>query len=389
MKYLLKDICNISAGGDVPKGHYSLTKSSIYSVPIYSNGIENEGLYGYTDKAAITDEAITISARGTIGITFRRTKPYYPIVRLISLIPKKSDINLDYLYYALKLYRFKKDGSVQQQLTVPMVGVCEVDLPDLPTQKRIASVLSNIDRKIALNRAMNEELEQTARDLYDYWFLQFDFPDANGKPYRSSGGKMVYNPQLKREIPEGWEVKNIFSAVNVLYGYPFATEFFAKAETIVPVVRIRDILEGKTSAYSTEVVDDKYLLKEGDVLIGMDGNFHMNYWHTHTDYLNQRCLRLRPYAESSVSSLQVLFETMPIIKAREKSIKGSTVAHLSDKDIKSMYIVVPKETETFLPRKHFDAIMQQSISNRNEILHLTSLRNELLPLLMNGQVTIE
>ena len=91
-----------------------------------------------------------------------------------------------------------------------------------------------------------------AKLLYDYWFVQFDFPNEEGKPYKSSGGKMVWNEKIKREIPIDWEILPLFDAVSVQYGFPFATEQFTEEETDVPVVRIRDILEGTTSSYSLE-----------------------------------------------------------------------------------------------------------------------------------------
>ena len=98
-----------------------------------------------------------------------------------------------------------------------------------------------------------------AKQLYDYWFVQFDFPDENGRPYKSSGGKMIWNEKLKREIPENWKVKSIFEELDIQYGYPFSTELFTTKETSIPVVRIRDIIANTVSAYSTENTDSKYL----------------------------------------------------------------------------------------------------------------------------------
>lgn len=207
-KYKLGEICNIIAGGDAPQ-NTTKDKTSANLIPVYSNGMDNEGLYGYTDKARITSPSYTISARGTIGVSFLRKTPYVPIVRLLSVIPKKEGISLEYLYYYSKLFEFKRDGSVQQQLTVPMLSEIIVNLPSFLIQKKIATVLSSLDEKIVLNKKMNQKLEAMAKHLYDYWFVQFDFPDKKGKPYKSSGGKMAWNEQLKRVIPEGWEVKPI------------------------------------------------------------------------------------------------------------------------------------------------------------------------------------
>lgn len=245
-----------------------------------------------------------------------------------------------------------------------------------------------IKAKIDLLNQINRNLEAIARQLYDYWFVQFDFPDENGRSYKSSGGKMVWNEKLKREIPDGWEVVNLFDGVEVQYGFPFSTELFVEDETAIPVVRIRDILNGTTSAFSTEIADSKYKLAKGDLLIGMDGNFHMNLWSDDKAYLNQRSVRIRRKEDNQISALQVLFEIAPYIKAKEQNAKGSTVGHLSDKDLKGIWLLSPSSNTHFVPALTFGNIAAKLISNRNEIAALTAQRDELLPLLMNGQVSV-
>lgn len=242
---------------------------------------------------------------------------------------------------------------------------------------------------IIYKRLLNQNLEAMAKQLYDYWFVQFDFPNEEGKPYKSSGGLMTWNDLLKREIPATWNVVNIFDAVNVRYGFPFATENFTEEATSTPIVRIRDILEGTISAYSLEETDEKYKLQEGDLLVGMDGNFHMNYWHDNTAYLNQRCVRFRMKDDSTISAIQTYYNIQPYIKAKETNAKGSTVGHLSDKDLKELYVIEPQNTNKFHPRVFFDSMLIQMVKNKQQILELTKQRDELLPLLMNGQITIE
>ena len=300
-----------------------------------------------------------------------------------------------FAYYLISSETVKKQLSAAAQQTKirhtspDKIKDCVVWIPDLKEQKHIASILSDLDKKIALHRAINQNLEALAKQLYDYWFVQFEFPNEEGKPYRSSGGLIVWNEKLKREIPEGWKVLPLFDAVSVQYGFPFATEHFTEEETSVPIVRIRDILEGTTSAFSLEKADEKYHLNEGDVLVGMDGNFHMNFWHDNIAYLNQRCVRLRPHSDSTISSIQILHSIKPYIKAKEQNAKGSTVGHLSDKDLKGLFLVKPLNTETFNPRKILDGLLELVIENKRQILFLTKQRDELLPLLMNGQVIIE
>lgn len=224
-----------------------------------------------------------------------------------------------------------------------------------------------------------------AKQLYDYWFVQFDFPNEEGKPYKSSGGKMVWNDKLKREIPDGWSAKSIFDEMSVQYGFPFSTDDFTEEVTNIPVVRIRDILDNTISAYSHEETDDKYRLNEADLLIGMDGNFHMNYWIDNIAYLNQRSVRLRSKQNSNVSIVQARYDIEPYIKAKEQRAKGSTVGHLSDKDLKELKVMVCPNRRM---RDALDSLLYRIIANRKENLCLTKQRDELLPLLMNGQVSV-
>ena len=252
-------------------------------------------------------------------------------------------------------------------------------------RKDIGKFITDIESKIAVNRQINDNLEVMAKQLYDYWFVQFDFPNEEGKPYKSSGGKMVWNDKLKREIPDGWSAKSIFDEMSVQYGFPFSTEDFTEEVTNIPVVRIRDILDNTISAYSHEETDDKYRLNEADLLIGMDGNFHMNYWIDNIAYLNQRSVRLRSKHNSNVSIVQARYDIEPYIKAKEQRAKGSTVGHLSDKDLKELKVMVCLNRRM---RDALDSLLYRIIANRKENLCLTKQRDELLPLLMNGQVSV-
>jgi type I restriction enzyme S subunit len=305
-------------------------------------------------------------------------------------------IDPSFCYYLLPSSQVKKQLAVGSQQTKirhtspDAIKNCIVDIPDIEQQRKIGKLLDSITAKIDENRKQNVILEKMSKQLYDYWFVQFDFPDENGRPYKSSGGKMVWNETLKREIPEGWEVKPIFDELDITYGYPFSTDLFTDVPTNKPLIRIRDILEGTISAYTTEEVSDKYRLQEGDVLVGMDGNFHMNYWHNNTTYLNQRCVRLRPRHDSNITSIQIFYGIQPYIKAKEKTTKGSTVGHLSDKDMKGLFILKANDSTQADERKcELDNLLKKTISNRKEMLQLQSIRSYLLPLLMTGQAKLK
>ena len=283
--------------------------------------------------------------------------------------------------YAQKYFEANASGSGQRYtLTDTLVKEMPIPLPDINIQRKIGDIPSYIDRKIENNNKVNAELESMAKTIYDYWFLQFEFPNEDGKPYKSSGGKMVWNEELKREIPEGWEVQSIFQCMDTTYGLPLSTDSFTENEGI-PVIRIRDILENTISAYTTENVEERYLTEEKDLLIGMDGNFHMNFWAKKGDCVNQRIFRIRD--KDKVSALQIYYEIAPVIKAREANVARSTVGHLSDKDFKSMNILI-SNNETI--HTTFTMLLDEICKNKKENQELTSLRDFLLPMLMNGQV---
>ncbi|MGV0936180.1 restriction endonuclease subunit S [Empedobacter falsenii] len=293
-------------------------------------------------------------------------------------------------YYLIKSFNLNKFqiGSSQPLLTQTILYNINITFPKSEIiQQKIASVLLALDDKIELNNKINAELEAMAKTLYDYWFVQFDFPNEEGKPYKSSGGKMVYNETLKREIPEGWEVENLFEVSKVQYGFPFSTDFFNDKENGVPVIRIRDILNNSISNYSTqEDIDEKYLIEKGDVLVGMDGNFHINYWSKDNCYLNQRVVMIK---QTILPSIILRYQIEPYIQLREKSVSRTTVGHLSDKDLKAINLLVPSNKILEHTKAIFKSYLEKIISNKEQNQELVQLRDWLLPMLMNGQVTVE
>ena len=384
------DLIRLTLGNfDYANGGFKLNTSKdnlYYSGPVADNFILNEG-------DIITP--MTEQTPGLLGSTARIPESgKYIQSQDVGLVTCDEEmIDKDFCYYLLPSEIVKKQlaaGAQQTKIrhTSPdKIEACTVFVPMPKEQKKIGKLLSTIDKLIDLKRKKNVTLQSMAKQIYDYWFVQFDFPNEDGNPYKSSGGKMRWNEKLKREIPKGWDEINLFEGVDVLYGFPFATEFFTDDPKCKPVVRIRDIIEGKNSIFSSETIDEKYLLKEKDAVIGMDGNFHINIWHRNDTYLNQRCVRLREKNDNNISILQVFFAIKPYLNAKEKVTKGSTVGHLSDKDLKAFYLVNPKS----LSKEALDmltSIVEEMIYSRKEINELQSLRDYLLPLLMNGQVKI-
>ena len=175
-------------------------------IPVYGGN----GILGFSNKANMTKGIIIGRVGAFCGSVNISREPCWVSDNAIKTIPNDK-IDIEYAFYLLKHLNLNTYhlGSSQPMMTQEILKEIAFPIPDLPTQKKIADVLSCIDDKIALNNKTNSELENMAKTVYDYWFTQFDFPDANGNPYKSSGGKMEYNQVLKREIPAGWEVKQL------------------------------------------------------------------------------------------------------------------------------------------------------------------------------------
>ena len=147
----------MSAGGDKPK-NVSQTKTDLFQYPIYSNGLSDEGLYGFTDKPKIVEESVTVSARGTIGFVCLRHIPYVPIVRLVTLVPKAEIISAKYLYLYLKQVHITGTGTTQQQLTVPNFQKTEILVPTQKIMSQFTDILEPIFKKLWANQIENEEM---------------------------------------------------------------------------------------------------------------------------------------------------------------------------------------------------------------------------------------
>ena len=375
-EYKLSQLLEIKNGKDhkeLPNGDY----------PVFGSG----GVMRYVNEYLYDKPSILLPRKGSLNNIQYCDVPFWTVDTLYYTEVNEKIACPYYLYNYLCLLDLSglDTGTGVPSMTFDSYYNIKVLIPEIEEQKRVASVLQNLDHKIALNRQINDNLEEMAKQLYDYWFVQFDFPNEEGKPYKSSDGAMVWNEKLKREIPEGWNVANVFDELSVQYGFPFSTELFTEEPTSIPVVRIRDILENSVSAYSEEEVDEKYKLQKQDLLVGMDGNFHMNYWNDNVSYLNQRSVRLRAKSKSAVSIMQAKYDIAPYIKAKELRAKGSTVGHLSDKDLKELFVLVCPNTDF---RNKFDSILAEIIENRCEMIELTKQRDELLPLLMNGQASV-
>lgn len=331
---------------------------------------------GDVDESFILNEGdvitpLTEQTPGLLGTTARIPESGKYIqsqdVALLKCNPELLD--RDYAYYLLPSKLVKEQLAARAQQTKirhtspDKIKDYTVFIPPVEEQKKIAAILRSIDDKIDVNTAICRRLEQTARDLYDYYFN---------------------NVQISHE---GCETSTVKDQFDVLFGYPFSTELFTEEETDKPVIRIRDILTRTISAYSIEDVDIRYLLHEQDLLIGMDGNFHMNLWDGKWAFLNQRCCRIRQCGDLNTKYLY--YQIYPYIKAKEAQAKGSTVGHLSNDEIRDLPVIVPPSNIAIEFNSKIELIVKQQIMTSRASEDLTRLRDWLLPIMMSGQTNIE
>ncbi len=269
-------------------------------------------------------------------------------------------------------------ASGRQRADLASIKDLEIPAPPLPTQRKIASILSAYDDLIENNTRRIKILEEMAQALYREWFVKFRFPGHEKVKMVESEIGMV---------PEGWEIKNLFDAAEVTYGFPFKSKLFTEEPIGKPVIRIRDIKSQCSKTFTPEEPDSKYLLKNGDLLVGMDGDFHMGKWAGGEAYLNQRIVRFRH--KNGISAYYLFLALKSPIEFFDETVVGTTVAHLSDEDLKSIYIVLPGSTISEKVMKLFDALFNQELNLQIKNANLRRTRDLLLPKLISGEVDVE
>jgi type I restriction enzyme, S subunit len=212
-----------------------------------------------------------------------------------------------------------------------------------------------------------------ARDLYREWFVKFRFPGHENIPLVSS---------VLGDIPEGWEVKLIKEIAIITYGFPFQSKKFNSNGIGTPVIRIRDILNGSVNTFTDENTESKYHIKDGDILVGMDGDFHMSIWASGFAFQNQRVAKFESKGEIGNFYLFLALESP--IQHWNKSIVGTTVAHLGDMHISTIKILWPKDCIRNIVCKVLEPMSERIITLKKQIQNLRKSRDLLLTKLMTG-----
>ncbi|MCI6475400.1 MAG: restriction endonuclease subunit S [Mucispirillum sp.] len=260
-------------------------------------------------------------------------------------------------------------GAVQKYIPLEILR----KFPVVPFENKFIKFIDffwNINNNIEYNNKLNMEIETLAKTLYNYWFVQFDFPDENGRPYKSSGGKMVYNEELKKEIPEGWEVKKCKDILDVITGNEDVN--FTSENGIYPFF-----------SCSKQVFKcDKYAFDGLAILIAGNGDFNVKAYKGKFNAY-QRTYVLMPNDENYFAILYL--SALNTINKFKVGANGAIIKFIRKKDIENIPLVIPNN-KNLLKILNDLLYYQLHINNYNQ--ELTSLRDFLLPLLMNGQAVI-
>ena len=367
--------------------------------------VEEEFKYVTPERAKTYKKAI--AKRGDIIITHRGT------LGQISFIPDNSKfkeyvisqsqfrvaLNRNLVEPAFIVYYFHTSEGQKRLLAnkchvgVPALAqattnfkLIEIPLPNLKAQQKIASVLSSLDSKMELNNLINSELEAMAKTLYDYWFVQFDFPDANGKPYKTSGGKMVWNKELKREIPERWKVLDLHEIAKCIMGQSPKGESYNQNYIGTPLLNGPADYENGALKGRTYTTEPTRLCQKDDLVLCIRATIGNLVYSEQEFCLGRGVAAVRPN-EKRISEL-VYFLLLQEIERFKIQATGSIIVGITKDDLIESKCLIPDDEliDTFhkLIKPQFDKIR----INIKENQKLTELRDWLLPMLMNGQVKV-
>ena len=415
-KYKLGELIEVTRGASL-SGQFYAEEGKLIRLTLGNFNMDGGGFKENTSKTdlyftgTVRDEFIlnkgdiitplTEQSLGLLGTTARipESGKYIQSQDVALVRCKEGLLDPNFCYYLISssIVRQQLSAAAQQtkiRHTSPeKIKNCTVWVPDFEVQKNIGRILTDIDNKIAINRRINDNLEAMAKQLYDYWFVQFDFPNEEGKPYKSSGGAMVWNKKLKREIPKAWYADNICKIANILsggtpskavydYWYNGTIPFFGPTDYNGNVFQIEtaDHITQKGLEHCASS-----LFEEGIVIITARGSIGKLVIVGTPMAMNQSCYAL----QSKEGNFEYLyFLTTQLIDCLKAKGSGSVFKSIIASDIEHSILCVATENIVSDFCKKVKPLFEKLKTNTIEIAELTKQRDELLPLLMNGQVSV-
>lgn len=320
-----------------------------------------------------------------------------------NIVVNESIVAPFYLYYFFKTQYHnlrQLSSGVRKNLNTNDIKNYLINLPNKITQQNIVNFLCSIDEKIELNNKINLELEKIAKTLYEYWFVQFDFPDENERPYKSSGGTMVYNEVLRQEIPLGWSVNNVKSCITHINTGLNPRDNFILNNGDIKYITVKNLTTHGGIDFSNcdtidevakKIVHKRSDISKGDILfasIAPLGRCYLIQEEPQTWDINESVFSIRPKNTMPSEYLYMFLMSETFVKKAENSSTGSVFAGIRIKTLEDMLLAIPDNKILQLFKEKTSKILLQKHIKECENQELTTIRDFLLPMLMNGQVVI-
>lgn len=312
---------------------------------------------------------------------------------MIGLRADPDRIYYKYLFAILRSdYIQEKIKNFHVGIAIPHFKKSDMDnllipVPEMSLQIKIGDLYCRLSEKIENNNKINLELESMAKTIYDYWFSQFEFPNGDGKPYKFSGGKMVWNEELKKEIPKGWKVGNLYDIAEFINGLACQKYRPVNHDKKIPVIKIKEMHEGisESTEYVKEDIPEKNIINDGDILFSWSATLETMIWSGGKGGLNQHIFKVIPrgyakyYVYMQLSAYIVNF--VHIAEARK-----TTMGHITTDHLQQSRIAIPPKKIVDMYDEKIQGVFDKIICNSKQNRELILLRDFLLPLLINGQV---
>lgn len=365
---------------------FDLPKSSFVegNVPV----ISSNGILGFHNEFKVKGPGITIGRSGTVGLPHYIEENFYPHNTSLFVKDFKGN-NPKYIYYLLKTLGLNNRGSGSGVPTMNRNHLHPLKVGaylNTTYQERIAAVLSSLDSKIELNNRIDAELESMAKTLYDYWFIQFDFPNPEGKPYKNSGGKMVWSEELRKEMPAGWKPGELQDIANIKMGQsPPGESYNDEGNGMIFYQGCTDF-GNRFPTVRQYTTQPTRFAKEGDILLSVRapvGTLNIS---------KEDCCIGRGLAalNSKDNCIAYLFGVMVNLKQifDRRNVDGTTFGSITKDDLFTLKVVRPDKDIL----KQYHTIISPAFQKQNQIAienqELSTIRDWLLPMLMNGQVKV-
>lgn len=393
-KVKLGDIAEITAGQSPQSKFYSATQGMPFLQGSKTFGFKYPTIDTYTTHTTKIAKkgSILISVRAPVGdLNFA---PFdICIGRGLASIEAKVGTNQS-LWYILKfnlanILRQKNLGTTFDSISKETLQKMNIIAPPLPTQENIAQILSTLDKKIELNTRINTELESMAKLLYTRYFVEFNFPDSSGKPYKASGGAMVYSPTLKREIPKDWEVIKLANRFNFERGEEFGTASYKESKVNkhhIKFYRVGDMIDDSKCVYVDSSKENAPLISENDLLVSFDGSVGRVAYGLNGTYSSGIRKITDKHGEICQSGLYFIFTDSHIQHTINQHATGTNIKHAGSA-IENLYMPYSKEVFSDFQNK-INSMFALMRHTKAQSQRLAEWRDYLLPLLMGDQVEV-